>query len=61
MSIFLNLLKEEGYKPSAASQEANRIKLEAAKEWMAFRWVLSPSYVFNKKHSVEAWKSCKLM
>ncbi len=57
MSILLSLLKQDGYRPSAASEEAYKAKLQAAIEWMSFRWVLSPNYVFNPNHSVEAWKS----
>ena len=57
MSILLQLFKREGYRPSAISEHSLATKLQAAKEWVGDRWCLHPSYKFNPKHGVEAWKS----
>ena len=57
MSVLLNLLKEEGYKPSVEQTERLESKRQEAIEWMGEKWCLHPNYKFNFKHSIESWKS----
>jgi hypothetical protein len=52
MSVLLTLLKEEKYRPSAASENTIREKLEKAIEWMGSRWVFHKDYVYNPKHRI---------
>jgi hypothetical protein len=52
MSVLLQMMRDESYKPDATTEGELEAKRQAAIAWLGARWIYHPAYVYNPKHRI---------